>query len=80
MSPANPDPATDPTKYQVDTEKLEKLADVVSPLTYGKVEVELETLHALQDLMETLMHPESEFLSHTRRTPDSSPLSSPVQN
>lgn len=47
----------------MDADKLEKYADAVSTYTFGKVDVELETLHALQDLMETLMHPESEFFS-----------------
>lgn len=42
--------------------KLEKLADAVSSFTFGKTDVELETLHALQDLMEELTHPESECL------------------
>lgn len=65
--PHTSDPA-DATKYRVDTKKLDTLADAVISLTSGNTDVELETLHALQDLMETLMHPESEFPSHTKTT------------
>jgi hypothetical protein len=51
----------DPTKYTVNKVKLEKLKDAVSSLITEKADAELETLHALQDLLEEMQHPESQF-------------------
>lgn len=41
--------------------KLEKVAGAVEALITSKSAAELETLRALQDLMEEMTHPESEL-------------------
>jgi len=49
---------TDATRYDVNTTKLETLAEAFTSLVTGRMDFELQTLHALQDLMEELTHPE----------------------